>query len=152
MSAKHLMPCGFLVCLLAEVSTALECPGPSHGTTATAEVKRDAERLEAQKAEVSVCGQVTIRPGDLPDDVGNFYIQDATGGISVAADGPPRFSYGQWVRVKGRIGMLSTGELEIRARSWKVAGPGRMPAPRKVSLADVASGKVDGWHVSVVAQ
>lgn len=141
---------GSLVCILANVGAAGECPGAGDAVVAIAAVKRDAAGLEARKAEVSICGQVTIRPGDLPDDVGTFYIQDSTGGISVVAESPTRFSYGQWVRVKGRIGTLSTKEVEVSARTWEVAGPGRMPFPKRVSLAEAASGSVDGWHVSVV--
>ncbi len=149
MNARHSMFLGFLVCLMADASTAAECPGATRQTTPIGDVRLGAARLEARKAEFIVCGQVTIRLGDLPDDPGNFYIQDATGGISVMVADPPKFLYGQWVRVSGHLHSLPTEEPEVHAQTWEVAGPGRMPPPRKVNLRDVASGKMDGWHVSV---
>lgn len=101
---------------------------------------------------LAICGQVTIRPGDLPDDLGNFYIQDSTGGISVVARKPDGYGYGEWIFVRGRITSQSTDEPEVEATEVMRAGEGRMPAPKRVNLADVAHGRYDGWHVSVLGK
>lgn len=139
-----------VVILTAALGFADACPGQKTDLMEIAEVRRAASGQEALNRPVVICGQVTIRPGDLPDDLGNFYIQDSTGGISILAHKPDHFNYGQWVRVKGRITSLSTDEPEVEASELALAGPGRMPPARRVSLADLAAGRADGWNVSVV--
>jgi hypothetical protein len=58
--------------LLAGVLAAADCPGDGAGLTPIAEALRNATSLETQKKLVHVCGQVTMKPGDLPDDKGHF--------------------------------------------------------------------------------
>ncbi len=142
-----------VACLPVASGAAPACPDPTAGQFAEiGEVRKAALGGLHRPAKVRVCGQVTIKPGDLPDDQGNFYIQDSTGGISVLAEKPPKFSYGEWVLVEGKAGVLGTIEPEIRATAVRFAGPGRMPPPRKVTPGEVTSGKVDGWHVSVTGK
>ena len=140
-----------LLLLVTTSATAHGCPDAQRETTTIAQVRRMAAGHKADGGgPVSICGQVTLRPGDLPDDPGNFYIQDATGGVSILAHSPERFAYGQWIFVRGRITSLSTDEPEVDAMDLHVAGPGRMPPPKRVSLRDLARGLHDGLHVSVV--
>jgi signal transduction histidine kinase/CheY-like chemotaxis protein len=139
-----------LVLLAAASSQAQDCPEAARATMTIAGVRQEAAGQRKGKPLVAICGQVTLRPGDLPDDPGNFYIQDSTGGISILAVKPERYSYGQWISVRGRITSLSTAEPEVEASELAVAGPGRMPPPRRVSLDELSLGRHDGLHVSVV--
>jgi len=147
--AARILICGLMASLQAAVGAGSVCPAAGRNVSPIVEIKHNARSLEAGGSEVTVCGQVTMRPGELPDDPDNFYIQDSTGGISVVKKNCPRMSYGQWILVKGNVRLFRTGETEIRAEESEFAGPGRMPAARRVSLNDVNQGKVDGWHVTV---
>ncbi|MBA3974044.1 MAG: hypothetical protein C0504_07480 [Candidatus Solibacter sp.] len=139
-----------LLLLAAASSQAQDCPEAARATMTIAEVRQEAAGQRKGKPVVAICGQVTLRPGDLPDDPGNFYIQDSTGGISILAVKPERYNYGQWISVRGRITSLSTDEPEVEASELSSAGPGRMPPPKRVSMAELSVGRHDGLHVSVV--
>lgn len=145
--------CACVFSLPVSAGGVLACPAPNSGELAAiGEVRKAASGGMPSQAKVRFCGQITIRPGDLPDDPDNFYIQDATGGVSVISKKPPKFSYGTWVLVEGKPRSLDTIEPEIEASKVSYAGPGRMPQPRIASAGEVRSGKLDGWHVSVTGR
>ncbi|HNY41290.1 MAG TPA: OB-fold nucleic acid binding domain-containing protein, partial [Bryobacteraceae bacterium] len=141
-----------LVCLAAWCGNAEACPTTGVALTPIGELRKGAPEPARQGNSVSVCGQVTLRPGDLPDDPGNFYIQDSTGGISVVAVKPPSYRRGEWVLVTGRATVEDETEPEITAKWLAYAGPGQMPPPRKASLREISTGKMDGWYVSVTGK
>ncbi|MBE0659650.1 MAG: response regulator [Bryobacteraceae bacterium] len=150
---RRLRPVSVAILVLLGVSGSMaqDRSDAAHEMMTIAEVRQAAAgRKAGEGGHVCIRGQVTLRPGDLPDDPGNFYIQDATGGISILAVKPERYNYGQWIVVRGRITSLSTDEPEVAASELVVAGPGRMPPPKRVSLADLARGRHDGQHVSIV--
>ena len=104
---------------------------------------------------VTVEGVVTTTLGEFTSTgsppVGNFYVQDATGGIQVF--GTPvseGLVPGDSVRVTGTIGTFS-GETQITTPSLTVTklGTGTVPAPRTITGAQLASRQFEGSLVRV---
>lgn len=139
-----------LVLLAVAGVSAQVCPAGGSVVSPIDQIRRQAAALRTSNRPVAVCGQVTLRPGDLPDNPANFYIQDATGGLSILVPKAEKYDYGQWILVRGTITSLTTEEPELAASHHSLAGPGRMPAPKRVLLEDLARGRHDGLHVAVV--
>ena len=72
MRCQLTVPAAVVVMLTATVHQANACPGNRSGLMEIAQVRRASAGQETLKRPVAICGQVTIRPGDLPDDLGNF--------------------------------------------------------------------------------
>ncbi len=75
-----------------------------------------------------------------------FFVQDETGGIYVSLEKPISVIAGQQVEVTG---ITSAGDFapEVMKGQVRVLGPGTLPAPRKVSLEEMASGREDSQWI-----
>jgi signal transduction histidine kinase/ActR/RegA family two-component response regulator len=75
-----------------------------------------------------------------------FFVQDATGGIYVSLAKPIHVTSGQQVEITG---ITSPGDFapEVSQSDVRVLGPGVLPAPRKVSIGEMASGHEDSQWV-----
>ena len=102
-----------------------------------------ARRLAEGRA-VRVEGVVTVASGVI--DAG-FAIQDATGGIYVAADSALRLQAGERVRVTGRIGD-NHGLTTIVPAETRRIGRAHLPGPRRVRTGRVGEG-TEGRVVTV---
>jgi signal transduction histidine kinase/CheY-like chemotaxis protein len=97
---------------------------------------------------VQVRGRITLAPGSLLQYPGGFYIQDATGGISVNSDPPLVFGEGTEVTICG-LASLVDGEPEIEAKAALSPKPAERLSPPRVDAAGVARGIYDGQLVQV---
>jgi signal transduction histidine kinase/ActR/RegA family two-component response regulator len=77
---------------------------------------------------------------------GEFFVQDATGGIYVSLDQPVTVKRGQQVEITG---ITSPGDFapEVTKTDVRVLGRGVLPPPRKVSIDEMASGREDSQWV-----
>ena len=77
---------------------------------------------------------------------GEFFVQDATGGIYVSLDQPVTVTRGQQVEITG---ITSPGDFapEVSKSDVRVLGRGVLPPPRKVSIDEMASGREDSQWV-----
>lgn len=115
---------------------------PSPGVVPIAQARR-----LSQSAEVAVEGVVTVPSGVI--DAG-FAIQDASGGIYVAADSTVRYAVGERLRIHGSLGD-NHGLTTIRPTRVERTGPGggrTAPAPRRVATGAVGE-STEGWLVEV---
>jgi len=94
-------------------------------------------------------GVVTVPPGllTLPRDL---YFQDDTSGILVQNEQPATLAVGDEVEIEGWVVASRIGELRVQARGVQRLGSGRAPVPRRISLAEAASGSHAGELVSVL--
>ncbi len=78
----------------------------------------------------------------------DVFIQDATGGAYVAAEGLLDLKQGQSVEVTGVSG---SGEFApvVEEPHFQILGPGTLPQPRKVTYEDLVSGTLDSAWVEV---
>lgn len=121
--------------VLASLTLAAASPAAAQRVTVVSTISRARRMAEGRTARVE--GIVTVAPGVV--DAG-FAIQDATGGIYVAADGSaPRLSPGERVRVEGRVG-ATHGLVSITPAAVRRIGSGRVPKPRRVRTGAVGAG------------
>jgi uncharacterized protein YdeI (BOF family) len=126
--------------LAAAVLLAAASAGPLHAQAAathhvsvTSTIARARRLGEGREARVE--GIVTVASGTM--DAG-FALQDATGGIYVAADSGTRVHPGDRVRVEGRL-TSRHGLVTLAPSSVRKIGGGRVPKPRRVRIRDVGA-------------
>ncbi len=75
-----------------------------------------------------------------------FFVHDSSGGIYVSLDQPVSVAQGREIELTG---VTAAGDFapEVVKPRIRVLGPGVLPAPRKVSLDDMASGSEDSEWV-----
>jgi signal transduction histidine kinase/CheY-like chemotaxis protein len=96
-----------------------------------------------------VRGTVTLGQGLLPDNPLVFYLQDETGGISVSPRAGGRLRVSQRVEVVGRCSVYDEVELELNAVEVKDLGRSEPVTPRRMRVAEAASGRFAGQLVRV---
>ena len=109
----------------------------------------DVLSLTAQQAgtrlAVTVSGVVTAVE---PDWKGQFFVQDATGGVFVENLGRPGPLPGDVVTVTG-VSHPGAFAPIISAPQWRVTGTAALPAPKQVPVEDLMAGVEDGVRVEV---
>ncbi|MGK7313585.1 MAG: DUF5689 domain-containing protein [Candidatus Longimicrobiales bacterium M2_2A_002] len=110
-------------------------------------------RVEPANTEVTVTGVVssgTQDPGSLATT--SFYIQDATGGISVymGSSAPADLTLGDVVEVTGTMGDFN-GNIQISGSSATEVRQASAPEPRPITAAEFNAGDYQG-ELAVVAE
>ena len=77
-----------------------------------------------------------------------LFVQDSTAGVYVGVKNPTVVKRGQWVEVEGRSGPGEFAPLIDNSRV-RVLGEAPMPAGRKASMEELASGRLDSQWVEV---
>ncbi len=77
-----------------------------------------------------------------------LFVQDSTAGVYVDVKNPTVVKRGQWVEVEGRSGPGEFAPLIDNSRV-RVLGEAPMPAGRKASMEELASGRLDSQWVEV---
>jgi signal transduction histidine kinase/ActR/RegA family two-component response regulator len=103
----------------------------------------------AQKRGCRVRGVVTIRPGSLMSQAGDFYFQDESGGIAVTSDSKLSFGLGDEIELTGEAYLPRELEPEIKLAQATLVRQGPNPIPKLVPVKDVVSGLYAGQLVSV---
>ncbi|MBT8403676.1 MAG: hypothetical protein KJP18_07465 [Gemmatimonadetes bacterium] len=80
-----------------------------------------------------------------------FFLQDATGGISVFFGGAEALQRGDVVQIRGTIGAFR-GEVQMSPQSVTVVGSGPAPSPRGVTGAEINAGSFQGELVTVTGE
>jgi signal transduction histidine kinase/ActR/RegA family two-component response regulator len=98
---------------------------------------------------VRIRAAVTHPPGQLPGSARFFYVQDATGGISVVP--PSRISLEEWevLEVRGRIQLYNDLEPELHALEIVRTGAREPLQPVTLSIEDALRGSAAGSLVTV---
>lgn len=94
-------------------------------------------------------GTVTLLPGTMSTVPNSFYIQDATGGISV--DGPPslKLTYADQVEIAGTIHWLPDDEPELQATSVTIVRTGPKVQPANLTVGQALQPENSGRLVRV---
>jgi signal transduction histidine kinase/CheY-like chemotaxis protein len=79
-------------------------------------------------------GTVILTPGTMPSEPNSFYIQDATGGISVCSPVHIELTYRDRVQVQGIVHRILDDEPELLAGSIKVVGTGPKVPPAEITV------------------
>ena len=96
----------------------------------------------------STVGIVSLEPGILASSRGDFYIEDASGGISVASSAALKFTQGNRVRVTGELWLSDTREPELIASRVEIISHLAPLAARTMTLAQFALPENQGRLVS----
>ncbi len=112
-----------------------------------AEVRLDAKG--ARNRDCVLLGKVTLRPGVLTSGAGDFYIQDATGGISVSSGQDLRLDCGDLVKVTGSARLIVEEEPDMLAMNVEPLRSGRPVEPKLVSLESARRGDHGGMLIRV---
>jgi len=146
-SLPHVPPvtCLRVICM---VVMALASAGTAGGApavlTRTAQLRALSPEEAARRIPVRLRAVVTHYDPGWND----VFVLDATGGAYVAAEGPVVIRQGQLVEVTGVSGAGEFAPVVEKPR-FRILGPGKLPAPRKVSYEDLISGTLDGAWVEV---
>jgi uncharacterized protein YdeI (BOF family) len=130
----RLPPLAAAVLLAASAAAPSHAQGAASGHTAVTSTIARARRLGTGHT-ARVEGIVTVASGTM--DAG-FALQDATGGIYVAADSGTRVHAGERVRVEGRLAS-SHGLVTLAPSSVRRIGSGRVAKPRRVRTRDLGA-------------
>ncbi len=112
--------------------------------TAAAVLSLSAEQASRQ-LKISVSGIVTAAE---PDWKGQFFVQDATGGVFVENLGRPGPAPGDVVTVTG-ISHPGAFAPIISAPQWRSTGTAPLPVPKSVSVENLEAGVEDGQRVEI---
>ncbi|MBI5768408.1 MAG: ATP-binding protein [Verrucomicrobia bacterium] len=113
-------------------------------TTAAAVLSLTADQASRQ-LKVAVSGVVTAAE---PDWKGQFFVQDATGGVFVENLGRPAPAPGEMVAVAG-ISHPGAFAPIISAPQWRVTGTAPLPEAKQVLVENLEAGVEDGLRVEV---
>lgn len=113
-------------------------------TSADAALSLSAEEA-AQRRKILLTGVVTAAEADWK---GQFFVQDATGGIFVEnLSGPPP-EPGEQVVVEG-VSHPGAFAPIVSAPQWRSLGRGPLPEPKRVPIEDLLMGAEDGRRIEV---
>lgn len=99
----------------------------------------------SHRLKVSVTGIVTAAE---PDWKGQFFVQDDTAGVFVENLNQPSPAPGDLIAVEGVTHPGAFAPI-ISAPVWRRLGTSPLPAPKRVSIEDLASGLEDGQRVEI---
>lgn len=132
----------FALCVLLFVYT-VASGGAEPQTNAIAAVRQAMMSGRSSDPVIRIHGIVTMGTRSMPEYPTAFYVQDASGGISVEANSPVVLKEGDEVIAEGRPAFGEHQEPEISSATvFKVAHT-QSPAPITVSVAGVQSGAFD---------
>lgn len=94
-----------------------------------------------------VRGTVTLLPGTLPTQPGSFYVQDASGGISVTGPKALQLGYTDVVEVEGTVRVMVDDEPDLVARRVTVLRQVSRIRPRDVSIDEALTPAMAGQLV-----
>ena len=133
-----------LLCALAGWCRA--APGdPAEPLATAAAVLSLTEAQAGRQLRIAVSGIVTAAEADWK---GQFFVQDATGGVFVENQGRPGPAPGDVVTVAG-VSHPGAFAPIISAPQWRVTGTAALPEPRRVSVENLEAGVEDGWRVEI---
>lgn len=113
-------------------------------TTAASLLSLTAEQAGGRLG-ITVTGIVTAAE---PDWNGQFFLQDATGGVFVENLGRPAPAPGDLVTVSGFSHPGAFAPI-IGTPTWRVAGRAALPDPKRVLVEHLKAGVEDGWRVEI---
>lgn len=109
----------------------------------------DVRAAKPGKAVWRVQGNLTMLPGTMPEVPHSFYIQDASGGISIAGPENLRLTYFDWVEVEGVLQLIDDDEPEIKATRVTVVRRGTRAVARTMTVKQALRPESAGWLVRV---
>lgn len=139
----------FLCALLSGILSALAAPAaeaspPAPLTDAAAILALTAEQA-GRRLPLSVTGVVTAAE---PDWRGQFFVQDATGGVFVENLGRSPPAVGDLVTVEG-VSHPGAFAPIISAPVWRKLGTAPLPEPKRVLIEDLKAGHEDSQRVEI---
>lgn len=116
-----------------------------------AELKAVFEKMPSgTRLKCLVRASVTLSPGVLAGDPGNFYLQDESSGIMILNTKAMALAIGDRVEVEGELFLFERdNERVIQARQVTRLGGGTPPAPRRATLDEAISGRYEGELITV---
>ena len=135
----------FTLCLGAMLRTGTRAVEPEEPlTTAAALLSLTAEQA-GRRLGTTVTGTVTAAE---PDWNGQFFLQDATGGVFVENIGRPAPAPGDRVTVSGFSHPGAFAPI-IGSPTWRITGRSTLPEPKRVLVEHLKAGVEDGWRVEI---
>lgn len=128
--------------ILAVPAVGRAAPAP---LTTAAEVLSLPARYAGERRPVHVTGVVTAAE---PDWNGQFFVQDATGGVFVENFQVPHPMTGDVVEIDGVTAPGAFAPI-ITAPKWKILGEAPLPPARRVPIEDLEAGIEDGQRIEV---
>lgn len=141
---RKIHPIVAAVALAAVCALAVGAQAPAPLTQARQVLSLTAEQASA-RLPVRVTGVVTAAE---PDWRGQFFVQDATGGVFVENFAQPAPDPGDVVDVEGESHPGAFAPI-ISAPRWSVSGRAALPEAERVSLENLVAGIEDGRRVEV---
>ncbi len=143
---RHVQParCGRVVAWLFIGTVVLSGEGAAAVLTHTAQVRALSPEEAARSIPVRLRAVVTHYDPDWKD----LFVQDATGGVYVAAKGRLDVRQGQLVEVTGVTGPGDFAPV-VDSPHIRVLGAGTLPPPHRVSYEDLISGTRDSAWIEV---
>lgn len=119
--------------------------GPTEPLAAASAVLSLSAEEAGRRLRVTVTGVVTAAE---PDWRGQFFVQDATGGVFVENLDRPAPAPGDLVSVEG-VSHPGAFAPIISAPLWRKLGTAPLPAPKPVSIEDLKTGNEDSQRVEI---
>jgi signal transduction histidine kinase len=145
MLASRDILCGLILFGLGPVPSPAAPGDPAEPLTNAAAVLSLTGEQASRRFHISVTGVVTAAEADW---TGQFFVQDATGGVFVENTSRPGPAPGEIVTVEG-VSHPGAFAPIISAPRWRVLGTASLPEPKSVSPENLMAGVEDGLRVEI---